>query len=100
MTIGRGASAPTIVRNKEVHMRTAATMLSLVGILAILGLSAASAQESPTTITRGEHQCQKALARGLAGYANGTGACLAECETEPGRRCSVSFPDTITGNCL
>jgi len=100
MTIGRGASAPTIVRNKEVHVRTAATVLSLLGILAILGLSPASAQESPATITRGEHQCQKALARGLAHFANTTGACLEECKTSPGRRCFVSFPDSITGNCL
>jgi hypothetical protein len=100
MSIGRGASAPIIVRNEEVLMKTTAVVFSLFGILATLGLSTASAQESPDTITRGEYQCQKAFGRALARLGEETGACLAECETSPGRRCSVSFPDAITGDCL
>jgi hypothetical protein len=81
-------------------MDTAGKALILVALLATLAPRGVAAQESPDTITRAEHQCQDAFGHALASFSEATGACLAECETSPGRRCDVFSPDTITGDCL
>jgi hypothetical protein len=81
-------------------MHTGRTALALCALLVGLAPSRASAQESPDSITRGEHQCQDAFGSALVSFSDGTGACLAECETSPGRRCDLFSPDTITGDCL
>src|SRR5262245_18359371 len=69
--------------------------------LALLTPSRGPAQESPSTLTRGEFQCQNAFGRGVVAMSNDTGACLAECRTTPGRSCSSPFfTDAITADCL
>jgi hypothetical protein len=80
-------------------MRTA-PVLTLWLVLGILAPSRTHAQETPTTLTRPEFQCQNAFGRSLVAMSNGTGACLAECRSSPGRRCELFFPDAITADCL
>jgi hypothetical protein len=77
-----------------------ATVVTLALILIFHGPPPARSQETPTSLTRGEYQCQNAFGRSLIALSNGTGACLAACRSTPGRRCSTSFPDPITRDCL
>jgi hypothetical protein len=81
-------------------MRTAGTAIVFLALLASQSPSWVAAQESPGVITPAEHRCQDAFGNALVTFSNGTGACLVDCETNPGRRCSLSFPDAITGDCL
>ena len=57
-------------------------------------------QETPTILTRGEYQCQNAFGRSVLTVSGETGACLTDCRSRPGGRCSTSFPDPITRDCL
>src|SRR5262249_43852937 len=96
-----GARCERGAASREVFMNGMATALALLVLLLNPGSRPASAQESPDTITRGEHQCQDAFAHALASYSVKAGQCLAKCETSPGRSCGFFAPlDTITADCL
>jgi hypothetical protein len=76
---------------------------SLITASLLLALAAAwpaRSQESPTSLTRAEFKCQKALGGSLAALGTATAACLAECRSSPGRRCFEFSPDAITADCL
>jgi hypothetical protein len=77
-----------------------ARFLAVGLMLALLAPFPGSAQESPTVLTSREFRCQNAFGRSLVDLGVASGACLAECETTPGRRCSSFSTDPITADCL
>jgi hypothetical protein len=77
-----------------------ARFLAVWSMLALLAPVPGSAQESPATLTSREFRCQNAFGRSLVALSDGAGACLVECETTPGRRCSPFSTDAITADCL
>jgi hypothetical protein len=77
-----------------------ARFLAVWSMLALLAPVPGSAQESPATLTSREFRCQNAFGRSLVALSDGAGACLVECETTPGRRCSAFSTDAITADCL
>src|SRR5262245_3590459 len=81
-------------------MRPVSMLAAMAVLLAGASPPRVSAQETPDSVTPAEHRCQSALGRALADFAEGTGECLAECQTNPGRNCFLFFPDPITADCL
>jgi hypothetical protein len=74
-------------------------LLALSLSMAILVPSRTTAQETPTVLTRGEYQCQNAFGQSLVALSERSAACLAACQTSPGRQCAFS-QDAITRDCL
>ena len=77
-----------------------ASLIALALSLALVAPPRAQSQETPASLTRGEYQCQNAFGQSILTLSTETGVCLTGCRSRPGGRCSTSFADPITRDCL
>src|SRR5262249_28642995 len=83
----------------ERHMKSA-PLIALAVSLILVTPPRARSQETPASLTHGEYQCQNVFGRSVLTLLGKAQACLTDCRSRPDGRCSASFPDPITRDCL